>query len=381
MSPLKNPTIIPPLQSSRDDEAAKKKKKKTYEEEDKDKENVVVNSDGGRRDGNLKERKMVLRETRAELKPSSLQICMQMDETVTGLGAGSVFGSKVWGSEGSNSGNVWDYSDSEAAPASAWSTLSNRTLLCKQLPVDIGGCSCVIVKEAVPKGLGGGALYCFYTSEGQGRQNRKLALAYHKRHNGRSRFFVTQKPKGGNSFRADDTFKCFLSANLVGSKYSIWDQDISSSGPKKQSRQLQALVAFTPTISSWTGSHRSMKVWIPKNATLLHKQSKLKHAKGLHEVWERNTDNSYLLRSRVPQYNKITKQYELDFRERGKGGLRIQSSVKNFQLVEENGGQTVLQMGRVGKSKYLVDYRFPLAGYQAFCICLASIDSKLCCTV
>lgn len=32
---------------------------------------------------------------------------------------------------------------------------------------------------------------------------------------------------------------------------------------------------------------------------------------------------------------QITKQYELDFRNRGKSGLKIQSSVKNFQLTLE----------------------------------------------
>ena len=33
--------------------------------------------------------------------------------------------------------------------------------------------------------------------------------------------------------------------------------------------------------------------------------------------------------------NQISRQYELDFRDRGRAGLRIQSSVKNFQLTLE----------------------------------------------
>lgn len=32
---------------------------------------------------------------------------------------------------------------------------------------------------------------------------------------------------------------------------------------------------------------------------------------------------------------QISKQYELDYRDRGRGGLKIQSSVKNFQLTLE----------------------------------------------
>lgn len=57
------------------------------------------------------------------LRPSSLQLCIQLNEP------DSIFGSKIWDpieSLNSNPANVWDYSDSEAAPASSWSTLPNR---------------------------------------------------------------------------------------------------------------------------------------------------------------------------------------------------------------------------------------------------------------
>ncbi|KAL8117756.1 hypothetical protein AgCh_015589 [Apium graveolens] len=47
-------------------------------------------------------------------------------------------------SEHSSSLKIWDYSDSESAPASSWSTIPNRTLLCRPLPVDIGRCTCVV---------------------------------------------------------------------------------------------------------------------------------------------------------------------------------------------------------------------------------------------
>lgn len=39
--------------------------------------------------------------------------------------------------------------------------------------------------------------------------------------------------------------------------------------------------------------------------------------------------------SKIPHYNKVSRQYELDFRDRGRAGLRIQRSVKNFQLTME----------------------------------------------
>ncbi|GFZ11889.1 tubby like protein 8 [Actinidia rufa] len=268
------------------------------------------------------------------LKPSSLQLCMQINEPDSASGW-----SKIWDpieSDSKSSVNVWDYSDSEAAPASSWSTLPNRSLLCRPLPVDIGRCTCVIVKEASPEGQDGVTLYSLYTNEGKGRQDRKLAVAHHRRHSGRTEFVVAQNMKGICS-SSDDSFIGIVTSNLMGSKYHVWDQGRHLNSQSKQSKSPLAVVSFIPTIATWTGSYRSMR---------------------------------------------ISKQYELDFRDRTRSGLRIQSSVKNFQLVlEKNGRQTILQLGRVGKAKYVMDYRYPLTGFQAFCICLASIDTKLCCAL
>ncbi|XP_023004740.1 tubby-like protein 8 isoform X2 [Cucurbita maxima] len=315
------------------------------------------------------------------LKPSSLHLCMQMNEP------DKIFGSKLWegtDSEHSSSLKIWDFSDSEAAPASSWSTLPNRSLLCRPLPVDVGRCTCVIVKEKSPDGLRGGAFYSLYTNEGKGRQDRKLAVARHRRQNGRSEYKIAQSARG-ILCNADDSFVGSMTTNLVGSKYHIWDQASRLKPIPSQSKSLLAAVTFMPTITTWTGSHRSMKAFIPKHQTIqLKNTNQVQHIAGLPREWEEEKTKVHQLVSRVPQYNKISKQYELDFRDRGRAvsGLTIQTSVKNFQLtLEENGKQTILQLGRIGKSKYVMDYRYPLTGYQAFCICLASIDSKLCCSV
>lgn len=45
-----------------------------------------------------------------------------------------------------------------------WVYFGFRSLLCRPLPVDIGRCTCVIVKEASPEGLNGGTLYSLYTN-------------------------------------------------------------------------------------------------------------------------------------------------------------------------------------------------------------------------
>ncbi|GAB4850573.1 hypothetical protein Ancab_029882 [Ancistrocladus abbreviatus] len=352
------------------------KTRKAASESDDDKENLVPSSSNCSDAVESMETKSDLKDNRA-LKPSSLQLCMQLNEP------DSAFGFGFAGSETSNSVNIWDYSDSEAAPASSWSTLPNRALLCRPLPTDIGRCICIIAKEELPQGFrGSGALYSLYTNEGQGRQNRKLAVAYHKRRIGHSEYVIAQNLKGVLSI-SDDSFIGFVTANFMGSRYYIWNQGILPSARTKICKQLHAVVTFMPTIATWTGSYRRMRVWIPKNE---HVQSRnttqINHVMGLHNGWEGKMDKAHLLHSRAPQYNKISKQYELDFRERGRAGVRVQTSVKNFQLIMEgNGRQTILQLGRLGKSKYVMDYRYPLSGYQAFCICLASIDSKLCFSV
>lgn len=60
------------------------------------------------------------------LKPNSLQFCMQMNEPDKGFGSSKIWDCNSKHSENSSSLNIWDYSDSEAAPASSWSTLPNK---------------------------------------------------------------------------------------------------------------------------------------------------------------------------------------------------------------------------------------------------------------
>ncbi|KAI5414264.1 hypothetical protein KIW84_058409 [Lathyrus oleraceus] len=303
------------------------------------------------------------------VKPSSLQFCMQINDS----------------SHFSNSLKIWDYSDSEAAPASSWSTLPNKSLICRPLPIDIGRCTCVIVKEPTPQGLSATTFFSLYTYEGQGRQNRKLAVACHnRRRNGRSQFTVAQNVKGLLSY-SDETFLGTVTANLTGSKYNIWDQKHCPNSKTKSnqpnSKQPLAVVEYVPTIPTCTGTHRSIKAYIPNHQAMSFKNtSQVQHSKGLPLNWKGKLDKVHQLYSKDPLYNKSTKQFELDYRDKGRTGLVIQKSVKNFQLtLEENGKQTILQLGRVAKSKFVMDYRYPLTGYQAFSICLASIDAKLCC--
>ncbi|GKB40410.1 hypothetical protein Tco_0885352, partial [Tanacetum coccineum] len=52
-------------------------------------------------------------------KLSSLQLCMQLNDVSLNFGYEPVDSSK------NDSGNIWDYSDNEAAPVSSWSALPN----------------------------------------------------------------------------------------------------------------------------------------------------------------------------------------------------------------------------------------------------------------
>lgn len=272
--------------------------------------------------------------------------------------------------------HMWDDPECEVAPASAWSTLGNRTLLCRPLPLDVGRCVCYIKRER-HDGLQG---YVLYTDEGQGRQDRKLAVAVHKRRAGRSEFVVY--PAGIDSSAKLEAVLGRVRANLLGSRYSIWDGLDTTTPPSSNSPALLGVVIFEPTVSSLTGTYRVMRVSIPKYQSTQITPFTHREKNGLAPDWEEHATNVHTLCSGKPHYNKVTRCYELDFRDRAKRASKIKTSANNFLLtMNENGKQAILIFGKVGKSKYLMEYRFPLTAYQAFSICLSSLDSKLCCTI
>ena len=51
-----------------------------------------------------------------------------------------------------------------------------RSLLCRPLPLDIRRCTCVIVKEKLPKGFDGGALHSLYTNVRSLKSKAKVQL-------------------------------------------------------------------------------------------------------------------------------------------------------------------------------------------------------------
>lgn len=61
------------------------------------------------------------------------------------------------------------------------------------------------------------------SQEGRGRKDRKLAVAFHRRRNGKSIFRVAQNVKG-LLCSSDESYVGSMTANLLGSKYYIWDK-------------------------------------------------------------------------------------------------------------------------------------------------------------
>lgn len=55
--------------------------------------------------------------SKGPLKSSSLQMCMRLNEADSGLKVPNLV---------PHSSDIWEFSDSESAPASSWSTLPNR---------------------------------------------------------------------------------------------------------------------------------------------------------------------------------------------------------------------------------------------------------------
>ena len=79
--------------------------------------------------------------------------------------------------------------------------------------------------------------------------------------------------------------------------------------------------------------------------------------------------------NKPPTWNDAVGAHTLDFR-----GRVTQSSVKNFQLVDEqNQDEILMQFGRVDKDVFTLDYQYPFSAYQAMAIALSSFDSKLGC--
>ncbi len=89
------------------------------------------------------------------------------------------------------------------------------------------------------------------------------------------------------------------------------------------------------------------------------------------------------LKSKTPEWNHERGCWSLDFK-----GRATMGSIHNFQLISSSSSsgsrsdaasgeeRVVLQMGKVGKEEYIVDFCSPLSALQAFSICLTSFATN-----
>jgi tubby-related protein 1 len=115
-----------------------------------------------------------------------------------------------------------------------------------------------------------------------------------------------------------------------------------------------------------------VKVWQP-----LHKHDDsmmdcLKKIDG-DEVSHKDKKLLIHLQSKPPAWDEKLERFFLNF-----NGRVTMASVKNFQLVDED-GDMCLQFGRTGKDEFILDVQWPLSPFQAFALALSSFDSRVGC--
>ena len=116
-----------------------------------------------------------------------------------------------------------------------------------------------------------------------------------------------------------------------------------------------------------------VKVWQP-----LHKRDDsmmdcLKKIDGDETVSNKDKTLLIHLQSKPPAWDEKLERFFLNF-----NGRVTMASVKNFQLVDDN-GDMCLQFGRTGKDEFILDVQWPLSPFQAFALALSSFDSRVGC--
>lgn len=92
------------------------------------------------------------------------------------------------------------------------------------------------------------------------------------------------------------------------------------------------------------------------------------------------------LSSKIPSWDPHQHCWSLDFK-----GRASMPSLHNFQLLVDGNsgcapavledlrkdGEVVLQLGKVGKGLYTMDFAFPLTAVQAFAVCISSFSTSV----
>uniref|UniRef100_UPI00358E1092 tubby protein homolog n=1 Tax=Myxine glutinosa TaxID=7769 RepID=UPI00358E1092 len=181
--------------------------------------------------------------------------------------------------------------------------------------------------------------------------------------------------------RDGDSFVGKLRSNLMGTKFTIFDNGLSLDkfGPskKKELRQELAAIYYETNVLGFKGPRR-MTIIVPGMTTEL-KRAPVRpqnESESLLTRWQgRSMEGLIELHNKAPIWNEETQSYVLNFH-----GRVTQASVKNFQIVHSSDPDyIVMQFGKVAEDVFNMDYNYPMCALQAFAIVLSSFDSKLAC--
>lgn len=190
--------------------------------------------------------------------------------------------------------------------------------------------------------------------------------------------FTTEKKKFE---KTHDAFLGKLKSNFVGTEFTLYDTGLNpsktdgKSDPSQLRREL-SVVTYEANVLSSKGPRKmtvmtpvirpdgSQAVWRPAKAV-----------DGILANYKATcTEQLDVFVNKPPRWNDSVGAYVLNF-----NGRVTMASVKNFQLVREQGDQVVLQFGKTGKDQFTMDFTWPLSPYQAFAMCISSLDNKLAC--
>lgn len=176
-----------------------------------------------------------------------------------------------------------------------------------------------------------------------------------------------------------------LRSNFLGTEFQIFDKGINPKNNDQDAlhsknntvREELGCVIYASNVLGSRGP-RKMKVAVPalkKDGNRKVFRPTKKADELLSRFKDRDMNDVIELINKPPRWNDQVGAYVLNF-----NGRVTMASVKNFQLVSpEDEDKIILQFGRVGKDLFTMDFSYPLTPFQAFAICLSSLDGKWAC--
>lgn len=172
-------------------------------------------------------------------------------------------------------------------------------------------------------------------------------------------------------------------SNFKGTEFLIYDK---GKNPKEKNcrpqeiRKEMAAVTYASNVSG--NGPRRMEVCIPRPGR--HEDDEISFVDStdssrslIARIRDGMHEGVILACNKLPSYDAERGCFTMNFEGRVK-----MASVKNFQLVPndeenpENNDHVMLQFGRWDKNNFNVDARWPMTPFQAFSICLTSLDNK-----